>query len=170
LLNYLQVGDEPGMAPTADTEAALRAVARCDATGQFAVDADWLDETPLYDAIVRRYTRGESESGSLDLADYDFADVEAQRVSFADCEVVYGAFLLLAVVIELERWDLSDHSRDQIARLKLGPLQPLEPVFVTRLTPEVGFLLSEWLYRTNLPPAYRDAMVDWANHYRDLCI
>jgi len=170
LSDYLQVEvAEPDGAPSSGAEAALRKVARYDATGQFVVDTDWLDRTRLYGAIVRRYFRGASRDGSLDLADYDLADVDARRVSFADCEVVYGAFLLLAVVIEFERWDLSDYSRDQIARLKLGPLQPLEPVFVARRTPDAEFLLSEWLDRTNLPPAYRDAMVDWASHRRDLC-
>jgi hypothetical protein len=170
LFDYLGLGTaEPEAAPSADTEAALRAVAQCDAAGQFAVDSDWLDETRLYDAIVRRYLLDTVADSGLELADYDLADVNARRISFADCQVVYGAFLLLALVIEFERWDLSDYSRDQIARLQLGPLQSLEPVFVARRTPDIEYILDEWLDRTNLPPAYREAMADWATHRRNLC-
>jgi hypothetical protein len=83
-------------------------------------------------------------------------------------DVLFGAFVLLAIVLEVEDWTLVDDSEDQIALLTLGPLQPLEPVLVARRIPEVAADFVVSLRRSPLRPEDRAFLDRWAKHRVDL--
>jgi len=80
---------------------------------------------------------------------------------------LFGAACLMAVVIEMEEWGLLDYSEDQLANLRLGPLQPLAPIFVSRQSRSFYFEIDEALQA--LPLSSQDAQLLglWARHRVD---
>jgi hypothetical protein len=119
----------------------LRVVAETARKSSFSVDADWMGRTSLCESIVMPYFRFAANAGEIvelertpgrRWVDGD-ADVGRQHFVY-DGDSRFGAAVLLGAAIEFENdWSLVDESSDQIALLKLGPLQCLEPLFVMRI-------------------------------------
>jgi energy-coupling factor transporter ATP-binding protein EcfA2 len=117
-------------------------------------DMEWLSATVLYDRVVRRNFL----SGDGDEPVGPSPPVESRNE-----DAMFGAAVLLAVVIETEGWSLVDYSEDQLGSLALGPLQVLEPVFVARRTEGFwGMEIDDALATSGLSAARRKVLASWA--------
>jgi hypothetical protein len=119
-------------------------------------DRDWLSKTALYERVVERTFRSAGAGGPT--------IAPSQPVEFSDQDAAFGAAVLLAVVIEVEDWDLFDFSEDPFGSLALGPLQMLEPMFIARTAgglwrPEIDGALA-W---SGLSAQRRQVLTDWAS-------
>ena len=102
---------------------ALRAVSEQlgDDVPQF--DRDWTSRTNLFDEVVQADFHGRPDG---------LLEEQTSVQTDADLDIVYAVTVLLAVVEELEQWSVIDYSEDQVARLKLGTISKLSPLFISR--------------------------------------
>jgi hypothetical protein len=122
-------------------------------------DRDWLQKRfDLYSTIV------ENEAGrpieSLSYAAVT-EDPDGRNAAFA-------AAVLLAVVIEFEGWNFADFIQDKIAVLKLGPLQPLEAVFLARRVPALLEFGRRALSTSGLTEVQAEILRSWAAEEENL--
>ena len=78
---------------------------------------------------------------------------------------LFGAACLMAVVVEIENWTLYDYSEDQLGNLRLGLLQPMAPVFVSRLSRSFYFEVDEALQALPLGSQDAELLGLWARHH-----
>jgi hypothetical protein len=129
------------------------------------IDRTLMSESGMFEFVVKpEFSVGrEQVNGQWAYLEAVRNDRFAPRdVQFDGPDEVFGAAALLAVFAECERWDLFDHSEDQIAALNLGPLQPLEVVFVSRAVDGFRLEAQECLAATNLSPSDQRVLSSWA--------
>jgi hypothetical protein len=125
------------------------------ATGVPKFDGSWLPTTSLYDRTVHR----EFLSGRVEPS---YAGTDTAP-TFSNPDTAFGAAVLLAAIVELEKWDVVDYSADQLGSLALGPLQPLETLYVARRTEGYwGIEIDQALDRVNLSEQQKHTLADWA--------
>ncbi|MGH3976815.1 MAG: hypothetical protein ACRDS9_26385, partial [Pseudonocardiaceae bacterium] len=118
-------------------------------------DGYWLPTTSLYSRVVNRKFLsnrvGPSGAGA------DFAP------TFSNPDAAFGAAVLLAAIVELEKWEVVDYSDDQLGSLALGPLQPLETLYLARRTEGYwGVEIDQTIDRVNLSDRQKHTLSDWA--------
>jgi NACHT domain len=118
-------------------------------------DGFWLPATSLYDRVVKReFLSGRVGSSG---AGVDFSP------TFSNPDAAFGAAVLLAAIVELEKWEVVDYSDDQLGSLALGPLQPLETLYIARRTEGYwGVEIEQAIDRVNLSDRQKHTLSDWA--------
>jgi hypothetical protein len=91
-------------------------------------DPDWMANSSIEQSIVAPYFRAQASTHGVP------GEEEARRATPvpSETDAAYAAAVILAAVLEFESWNLTDESDDQAALLRLGDLQTLEWVFVSR--------------------------------------
>lgn len=162
LVRYLLSPTDTTPELLADAEAALEKAGRRLVDLRFNVfQGIRMSFTSLCNQIVKPYFPHQRGSAK-------FVEVErgvrmkAAMPQFTNPYAAFAAAVLLAAVVEYEEWQLIDQSDDQVAFLHLGPLQPLESVFVSRRVNGFESLAKEAIESSNLPEPGRSTLAAWS--------
>jgi hypothetical protein len=91
-------------------------------------DPDWMANSNIEQSIVAPYFRAQASTHGMPAEE----EVRRETPVPSETDAAYAAAVILAAVLEFESWNLTDESEDQAALLRLGDLQTLEWVFVSR--------------------------------------
>ncbi|MGB2572095.1 NACHT domain-containing protein [Micromonospora citrea] len=122
------------------------------------LDQDWMERSGLEESIVAPYFKAQEGTHAV------LAEELAKRTTPVpdNKDAAFGAAILLAMIVEQEKWRIIDESEDQVAFLRLGPLQPLEWVFVSRLRDEFEVDAPEAVANFGLSPERSEYLLRWA--------
>jgi hypothetical protein len=139
------------------------------------IDSSWMETSGLESAVVQgSFDQSEPGQylydGSL-IHPLDAGNVPGNAPRLNDkvspsnmlkWDSLFGAACLMAVVIEVEKWDVYDYSEDQLAELQLGLLQPMAPVFLCRLSEGLDYEIYELLRKLPLSVNDAELLERWA--------
>ncbi|MEU7868046.1 NACHT domain-containing protein [Dactylosporangium sp. NPDC049140] len=113
----------------AAVESALEALS--DKLGEGCFDSDWIGNSDLGSEVVAPFFRAQESTHNATQEQEHSRTIEPPD----NLNAAFSASVLLAAIIENEHWSIFDDSEDQLAHLRLGPLQRLESAFIARLEP-----------------------------------
>jgi hypothetical protein len=127
------------------------------------LDCDWWGDTNFGAAVID--------------ASYDYYSARAaDRISSGESQLAldpdaqFAAAIFLGAAMENESWSLFDHSDDQVASLRLGPISMFEPIFQAHgISSFTGNGLDR-LKAMHLPPRDHDIFQSWVLRQRGLLV
>jgi hypothetical protein len=157
---------------------------RFDGSGK-SIDPSWMTASGLADAIVQSSFYREGPDDRDESEPYHYLDdeslthpLDAKSMSKGSRSheegtsppekltgnSLFGATCLMAVVVETERWNVYDHSEDQLSDLRLGVLQPMAPIFLHRLSEGLDYEIHDRLEELPLNVSDARLLELWARH------
>ncbi|MGV9366722.1 NACHT domain-containing protein [Amycolatopsis sp. NPDC003731] len=124
----------------------------------FRLDSEWGTRSDLEDLILKSVFM-EPEDGSSGYSAHEVGNKESYLLE--DINASLGAAFLLCYYIETEDWIISDYSADQVASLRLGPLDALEAVFIARMNFVFIDEAETALSKSNLDPKQKEILLKW---------
>lgn len=139
-------------------ESALAALSRGLRRANF--DGDWIGDSNLQESILAPFFYAQESTHSVP-DEQNGSNTSATR---KNVDAAFSATVLLAALVEHERWNVIDESEDQIAYLRLGPLQSLETVFISRIRPEFYDLAVNALRDFGFDAVQHELLHDWMSN------
>jgi hypothetical protein len=127
-------------------------------------DPDWMATSGIEESIVAPYFRVQAATHTT----LGEEPVRRQTPIPSNLDAAYAAAVILAVTVEFESWNVTDESEDQAALLRLGDLQPLEWIFVSRLIPRFENDAHDAVDRLGLAPGRTALLKAWADRRLNL--
>lgn len=127
-------------------------------------DPDWMSTSGLEKDVVAPYFRVQAATHAV-LGD---EQTRRQTPASSNLDALYAAAVILAAIIEFESWNVTDESDDQAALLRLGDLQALELIYISRLMRGFEDVARDAVDRLRLTPKRAMLLTAWAERRLDL--
>lgn len=142
------IGAQPSVGDSDSARRSLRLVGDAWLVEDFTFDKDWFGATDFFRYIDRSINAGSRYQASDQMVTPE-----------DDANVAFGAFILLATLMEIEQWPLSSYTRNT---LNLGPVQSLQTVFIARNVPDMESHVERAIEASGFSGEQAEVIREWS--------